>query len=295
MVLNRQLDIVKIPFIKIEGAGNDFVLIDNTESLYKISLPKFASVVCDRHRGIGADGILVLEKSTIADAKMRYLNADGSEGGMCGNGGRCVANYIISKKGKKKITIEALDYLYNAESSGKLIRLYMKNPTGLKKDLTFRYKGKTIAGDFIDTGSPHFVVFTKDIMKKDIGKDLQSLDVNSLGRFLRHQTIFDFRGGTNVNFVEVKKKGVIKIRTYERGVEEETLACGTGSVASAIISTLRYGWKPPVVVIPQSSIKLLVDFKIDSGIIKNVFIEGETNIVFQGEFNYSQKSNKITY
>ena len=285
---------MKIHFYKYQATGNDFVLIDNTKSRYKISLPKLAIAVCDRHRGIGADGILVLEKSALADVKMRYLNADGSEGGMCGNGGRCVANYIITKQRKKSATIEALNYLYKAESSGKLIRLYMKNPSGLSKDLKFRYQGKTICGDFIDTGSPHLVLFLDDI-PNEIAKDFRYLDVISLGRYLRFQKTFSLSKGTNVNFVEVKKKGVIKIRTYERGVEDETLACGTGSVASAIISALRYDWKPPVVVIPKSNTNLLVDFKNDSGSIEEVFIEGETNIVFQGEFRYSTTSNKLAH
>jgi diaminopimelate epimerase len=285
--MTKNKKFTEIDFLKVEGAGNDFILIDNYESKYKLSLTQLARSVCDRHRGIGADGILVLEKSKLADIKMRYLNADGSEGAMCGNGGRCIANYALAKQIKNKISIEALDYIYEAEYSGKDIRLFMKDSSEPKHDLKFHYKNEIIKTSFIDTGSPHLVIFTKDL-PRIIGTKLELLDVKVIGRYLRNERLFS-PAGTNVNFVEVRKEGLIKIRTYERGVEDETLACGTGSIAAAIIATIKYSLKPPIKVLTKSRSILIIDFKIDGSRAKNVSIKGETKNVFSGSFNISKK------
>jgi diaminopimelate epimerase len=268
--MTKNKKFTEIDFLKVEGAGNDFILIDNYESKYKLSLTQLARSVCDRHRGIGADGILVLEKSKLADIKMRYLNADGSEGAMCGNGGRCIANYALAKQIKNKISIEALDYIYEAEYSGKDIRLFMKDSSEPKHDLKFHYKNEIIKTSFIDTGSPHLVIFTKDL-PRIIGTKLELLDVKVIGRYLRNERLFS-PAGTNVNFVEVRKEGLIKIRTYERGVEDETLAL-----------------KPPIKVLTKSRSILIIDFKIDGSRAKNVSIKGETKNVFSGSFNISKK------
>jgi diaminopimelate epimerase len=278
---------IVIDFLKVEGAGNDFVLIDNYDSKYNLSLPQLARTVCDRHRGIGADGILLLEKSKHADIKMRYLNADGSEGAMCGNGGRCIANYALAKYKKNIITIEALDYIYHAKYSGKDIRLFMKDSSETEHNLIFHYKNKIIKATFINTGSPHLVVFTKNL-PKTIGTKLKFIDVMAVGRYLRNEKLF-FPAGTNVNFVEVSKEKIIKIRTYERGVEDETLACGTGSIAAAIIASQKYSWKPPIKVFTKSGSRLIINFKIEGSRAKNVSIKGEAKNVFFGTFSYSNK------
>ncbi len=275
---------IVVDFTKIEGAGNDFVLIDNRHNRYNFAYSDFAKIVCDRHRGVGADGLLVIENSTRSDFKMRYLNADGSEGGMCGNGGRCIAKYILVESGKQTTQFEALNYIYSAEIVEKNIRLLMNNPTDFRLGLKIKFENNKIKMDYVHTGAPHAALFIEDMPQ--VLTHFEEIDVDKIGRYIRYHELFS-PAGTNVNFIRTLKRGEVQIRTYERGVEVETLSCGTGSIASAILAAIRYNWNSPIKVLTRSNVTLIINFiNIDNN-ITNVSIEGPANLVFTGTLNYS--------
>lgn len=279
-----------VDFTKIEGAGNDFILIDNRHSRYYFSYSDFAKFVCDRHRGVGADGLLVIENSERSDFKMRYLNADGSEGGMCGNGGRCIAQYIMLASGKQTTQFEALDYIYSAEIADNKIRLQMKNPTDFRKGLLIRYGNHVFQIDYVNTGAPHAALFIEDMPQEF--NCFEEIEVNKIGRYIRSHELFS-PAGTNVNFIRRINRGEVQIRTYERGVENETLSCGTGSIASAILAAMRYNWDSPIKVLTRSKDTLIINFTNNENKITNVSIEGPANQVFSGTLNYSLEEKNI--
>ena len=241
-----------VTFTKATGAGNDFVIVDNMQKTLQADKSKLSVAVCSRHYGVGADGLLVLEPSTISDFAMLYYNADGTYGGMCGNGGRCAAQYAFLRGiAGKTPRFEALGYVYEAEIEGGPVRLKMKNPTSFRSDIVVDTGAEKLRGQFINTGSPHVVFFMKDI---------ESLDVKRLGRRIREHEAFAPEG-TNVNFVRLGEGDAIHVRTYERGVENETLACGTGSVASAVLSGIVENRSSPVSVHVRSGEVLQVSFE----------------------------------
>jgi diaminopimelate epimerase len=275
---------IEIPFTKMSGAGNDFVVVDNTRGQFKIDWSAFAKVLCERHYGVGADGLLVLAPSSEADFTMFYYNADGSSGGMCGNGGRCCV-LLAHEQGIEHddISFEALGYLYRATFTGDGIRLAMKDPEHIRRGILVH----TSAGKFIchavDTGSPHVVTFVDDLDK---------IDVVTTGRELRGHNEF-MPEGANVDFVKVLGKDAIAIRTYERGVEAETLACGTGSIAAALIAALERGVPSPVTVHTRSGGILRVGFKMDGEKLTSIYLEGHACIVFSAKILYDSFSNKV--
>ena len=268
-----------IPFTKMSGAGNDFVVVDNRENLVT-DHSGFARLVCDRRWGIGADGILLVEPDKSEAYGMAYYNADGSYGGMCGNGGRCIALYaVLEKIAPERHTFRALDHVYSAVVDGQIVRLGMKDPKGLRKGFSITIPGHRMTGHFIDTGSPHVVVFIEEL---DAGKlPLGEIDVDRIGPKIRYHELFQ-PDGTNVNFVHVAKDNLCYIRTYERGVEAETLACGTGSIASAVIASEVKGLKPPIRILPKSEHELWVDFKGAAGRITGVELRGPAVVTFRG-------------
>ncbi len=278
--------ILRLPYVKCSGAGNDFVLIDNMRGEYSLSFPALARTLCSRPFGIGADGLLIIEPSKRSEFLMRYYNADGSFGGMCGNGGRCIARYAF-KAGyvKARMKFEALDFEYGADVVGDEIRLSMKNPSDPTEESAIRelVPGSVATPIFLNTGSPHLVIRVEDV---------ESLEVERLGRMLRQHPRFA-PDGMNVNFVKVSPPGSIVLRTYERGVEAETLACGTGSVAAAIASALRWGCTPPVSVHVRSGEVVLVDFRLRDGVCTDVSLQGSAHMLFSGNVFYDDASNRI--
>ena len=264
---------VQILFTKASGAGNDFVLINNFKGTYRLDFARLALAVCDRHFGIGADGLLVLERSTKADFLMRYYNADGSWGGMCGNGGRCIARFA-RKEGiaGAKQHFEALDHIYDAEVGESSVRLHMKDAARFRVETVAQTYGLKGASYFVDTGAPHAVV---------LEEALEVLDVHDLGRRIRIDPAFAPEG-TNVNFIRRKDEHAIEARTYERGVEAETLACGTGSVASALVASEHFQMVSPVHVLVKSGEELLVHFRGQAGLWKDIYLEGSAHLVFSG-------------
>lgn len=267
----------QIKFTKTVATGNDFIIVDNRDDL----LPEkeksaLAKKLCDRKRAIGADGLLLVEKSKNCDFKMRIFNPDGSEAGMCGNGSRCIALYAAEKEiAKPDMTIETLAGRLDASVRGDVVKVKLTDPKDIKWNLCLMINKCPYKVSFANTGVPHVVHFVDDIEK---------VDVRNLGSYMRNHGEFAPEG-TNADFVKILDKKTIRIRTYERGVEDETLACGTGAVASAIISAETEKMASPVTVETQSGEKIRVYFEIIDGIFKNVYLEGKAAIVYEGVTN----------
>ncbi|MCI0705859.1 MAG: diaminopimelate epimerase [Ignavibacteriae bacterium] len=264
----------------MSGAGNDFVVIDNRTRAITDGAA-LARKLCDRRWGIGADGLLLIEPSQQADYRMMYYNSDGSYGGMCGNGGRCIAFFTASAGiAKQSHTFEALDFVYHADISNGSVTLRMKDPVGLKLDIMLPVLRKKIKLHFIDTGSPHVVIPVQSLSRTK--GFLEKAEIDSLGREIRNHKRFQ-PAGANVNFIEKVGAKSIKMRTYERGVEAETLACGTGSVACAIIASVLWDIMPPVQVITRSNQTLVVNFAGSTDSFHSVTLKGPAQITFKGE------------
>ena len=274
---------MKIHFFKYQATGNDFVLIENLSGKYKFSKDEI-KLICDRKFGVGADGLMLIEKHPSAHFNLQYFNSDGSQS-LCGNGSRAAVKMAASLglvNGKAKF--QAYDGLHDAEITADVIRLRMNNVSEVK----------TIGDDlFLDTGSPHFIRFVSSV------KDYPVIEK---GREIRYAKEFA-PGGTNVNFVEIKGKDSIFVRTYERGVENETLSCGTGVTAAALAAS-RHGLASPVSVQTLGG-ELRVEFKIrpsalpfgqadlsaegaglsrrQSGMFEDIYLIGPAKLVFEGD------------
>jgi diaminopimelate epimerase len=282
----------KILFVKMHGAGNDFIVIDEIPGMDYALLARRA---CDRHLGIGADGLLILESSQKHDYRMRIINSDGSEAEMCGNGARCMAVYITQKFAvvPEVFTMETLAGLVRASVEGETASVQLSNPKDYRPNIEIRFseaglagKGQKVVGHFINTGVPHTIIFVSN---------LGDIDVSSMGRVVRNHSIFAPKG-TNVNFVEKVKDGFVAVRTYERGVEDETMSCGTGSVASALVAYLQGQKKlmpekgAAIRVVTKSGEVLDVTFDLDlkdeHPVITNVWLKGSGKFVAKGEYYY---------
>ncbi|MBN2097841.1 MAG: diaminopimelate epimerase, partial [Candidatus Omnitrophica bacterium] len=221
----------KIDFAKAVASGNDFIIINRigrvAESLESRAVSKLAKELCQRKFSVGADGLLLLDSAKQADVKMRIFNPDGTEVEMCGNGARCLALYAAQEKiCDSKMIIETQAGDLQAEVRGDKVQIKMSRPKDLKLKFDLDVDGQIYSANFINTGVPHLVCFVQD---------LENVDVQNRGRAIRYHREFAPEG-TNADFVEVLDKDHIRIRTYERGVEQETLACGTGCVAAGIIT-----------------------------------------------------------
>ena len=261
----------KINFTKMVASGNDFVVIDGQKVKKSQSYKLLAINICNRKFGAGADGMLVLEKSKVADVRMRIFNSDGSEAEMCGNGARCAALYI----GKKDTKLQTKAGIIQAEVRGDSVKIKLTDPKDTKLGIPVPIDNRTLKANFINTGVPHVVIFVEG---------LDEIDVAGLGRKIRNHKKFT-PVGTNVNFIEVLSSNSIKIRTYERGVEDETLACGTGSVASALILALSINTGNNVFVHTKSGEILKVHFKKDGAKFSDVWLQGRAKIVYKGVYN----------
>lgn len=252
-------------FYKYQGAGNDFVMIDNRQRDFDKNNTKHISSLCDRRFGIGGDGLILLENHDSADFKMVYYNADGNESSMCGNGGRCIVAFakflnIISDKA----FFEAVDGLHRAEVKGEMIRLQMQDVKSVDVFDTHV---------FLNTGSPHHVQLIKDIDK---------FDVKSEGGKIRNSNAYK-DGGTNVNFVEPKSEDHFMVRTYERGVEDETLACGTGVTAVALAMYHTHKTQSTNIHLRVKGGELNVSFDSTQNGYENIWLTGPAVQVFKGE------------
>ncbi len=284
ILLKDTMALIEIPFTKLTGAGNDFVAINNIDGKLQVDWTALARVTCDRHYGIGADGLLVLAPSSHADFTMLYYNADGSTGAMCGNGGRCcVLLARMSGIEHDDVTFEAFNYLYRASFTGSGIRVNMKDPERIRRGISVHLSAGRFLCHAINTGASHVVTFVDN---------LEEVDVHNIGREIRAHREF-MPDGANVNFVQLLGPSEIAIRTYERGVEAETLACGTGSIASAIITALEKGASSPVTVLTRSAEHLRVGFVVEAQKIHSITLEGHARIVFTSHILFDSISNRI--
>jgi len=254
-----------LTFYKYQGTGNDFVMVDNRQNIFPKNNTKLVARLCDRKFGIGADGLILLENSKIADFKMVYFNADGNESSMCGNGGRCLVAFaeslgVISNRA----TFEAIDGLHEASIENDSVNLKMIDVDTINQFDEYL---------FLDTGSPHHVTFVNSI---------KNVNVKISGRKIRYGAPY-FEEGSNVNFVEKIDDNIFKVRTYERGVEDETLSCGTGVTAVAIASHTAKKTKNTTVIIETQGGMLEVSFDFDNNTYKNVFLKGAATLVYKGE------------
>jgi diaminopimelate epimerase len=260
-------------FTKMNGAGNDFVLLDNRAGELQLARAEIARI-CDRHRGIGADGILLLEPAANgADFRMRYYNADGGEAEMCGNGARCFARFAQRTAGaKNELSFETAAGVIRAKIDDDLVCLQMSEPKDLRLGIEISSDGENVRAHFINTGVPHVVIPVEKI---------DAVDVAKKGSAIRRHKMFSPQGA-NVNFIEKRGRRRIAIRTYERGVEGETLACGTGVVASALIFASTENVDGPIGVLVRGGSELMVGFKRDGERFSNVTLTGPADFVFEG-------------
>ena len=261
-----------IQFTKMSGSGNDFIVIDNRVPVVQNGKKcDFVRLVCDRKMSVGADGVIFVENSDQADIKWDFYNEDGSSAEMCGNGGRCVARYAVEKNiAPAKMTLETLAGIVGAEVNGTTVKVKLTAPQNLKQDTAISINGIEYQVDSLNTGVPHAIIYSNNV---------EGVNVKKVGHGVRFHEAFA-PAGTNVDFVEKVGAQALKIRTYERGVEDETLACGTGVVASALLSFYKKMVKPPVAVETQGGDILKVDFGETSN--DEVYLEGPTSIAFEG-------------
>ncbi len=263
-----------LSFTKMNGAGNDFVMIDNRESSLALSREQIAAL-CDRHRGIGGDGLLAVEPAQNgADFRMRYYNADGGEAEMCGNGARCFARFASRLAGRTdRVSFETIAGVVSADLLGEHVRIEMSTPRDLALNTKLTAAGHPLTVHFVNTGVPHAIVFVDD---------LEKVEVLTLGAALRYHEHFAPRG-TNANFIQVLGPSKLAIRTYERGVEGETLACGTGVCAAALIHHALTGAASPVSVQVRGGDTLAVGFKKTAAGYEQVTLTGPADFVFDGQ------------
>jgi len=255
-------------FYKYQGTGNDFVFVDNRQEYFPKNNTKLIAQLCDRRFGIGADGFILLENDTISDFKMVYFNADGNESTMCGNGGRCIVAFaemlnIINKT----TTFNAVDGLHKATIENGFVKLKMQDVGQIEVFNTHV---------FLNTGSPHHVAIVKDI---------KQFDVKTQGAKIRYGSPYN-KQGTNVNFVEQIKDKTFAVRTYERGVEDETLSCGTGATAVALAMYALGKTQFQEVNLNVAGGKLKVSFEKEDNSYKNIWLQGPATLVFKGEITW---------
>ncbi len=266
----------KTTFTKMNGAGNDFVLLDNRDGRAALDASAIARI-CDRHRGIGADGVLMVEpaQNAGADFRMRYYNSDGGEAEMCGNGARCFARFAGRLIGRAldSIRFETPAGVIGAHFEGERVRIAMTPPRGLRLRETIEAHGQQWTVHSVDTGVPHAVIFVDEP---------GDVDVAAIGAALRYHPHFSPRG-TNVNFAGIAAPGRLILRTYERGVEAETLACGTGAVATGLIYSALHGVEGPVDIAVRGGEDLRIGFTRAGDGFADVTLSGPADFVFTGD------------
>lgn len=264
-----------IAFSKLNGSGNDFILIDNRGGVVSTGdLPRLARALCRRKFSVGADGLIAIEDSATADFRWHFFNADGSAAEMCGNGGRCAARFAAEKGiAGPRLCFETLAGPVRAEVRGKRVKLGMVLPKDLRPTVDIPLRSGTLRGAALNTGVPHVVL---------VEEDLEAVEVKAVGSEIRSHSLFA-PAGTNVNFIRRSGTAEVSVRTYERGVEDETLACGTGAVASALMGAFWWGLVPPVEVRTRGGEVLTVHFSRRGERFEEVFLEGDTFWVYDAQ------------
>lgn len=264
---------MNLNFYKYQGTGNDFIIIDNRENIFPKENIDFIDKLCDRKFGIGADGLMLLENSSSTDFEMIYFNADGNLGSMCGNGGRCIVAFAhFLGIFKIDTAFKAIGKTYHATIDNDLIRLVMNDVHQI--DLFDDHL-------YVNTGSPHHIIFVEN---------LDRLDVKNRGKEIRYGSPY-FEEGVNVNFVEQVDMNTFKVRTYERGVEDETLSCGTGVTAVAIASHYAKKTADNSILLKTTGGDLEVSFDTDNDYYKNIVLKGSATFVYKGMIETKLKIN----
>ncbi len=254
------------------GGGNDFVVIDDRAGRI-VDAAGLTRRICTRALSVGADGLILVEGSARASFRMRYYNADGSLGEFCGNGTRCAARFaVVSEIAARTMTIETDAGIVSAEVEGGVVTISLPPPHSFRAERPLSIDGQTVRGSSIVVGVPHYVVFLEG--------DLWEQKIESLGRAIRMHGELQ-PAGTNVNFVVVRGANAIEVRTYERGVEAETLSCGSGVVASVAVSTLFNKVRPPVSVLTRSGITLEVSLTKHDGELREVRLKGDARVIYR--------------
>ena len=265
---------MKIQFYKYQGTGNDFVMVDNRDGCFNYNNTEFISSICDRKYGIGCDGLILIEDDIDLDFTMRYFNSDGSQLGMCGNGARCVTQFA-KKLGiiNNSAIFQAIDGIHHAEIiDNSYARVKMNDIDMSNYDLI----DKNFDNIYLNTGSPHLVINSNDIDK---------IDVFNEGRKIRFSDTYK-KEGVNINFVEVTSdNSLCKVRTYERGVENETLSCGTGAIAVAVVLNYSNIVSKKEIKISTKGGDLNVSFDRVGDNFSNIWLSGVVSEVYKGEIN----------
>ncbi|HLX60358.1 MAG TPA: diaminopimelate epimerase [Planctomycetota bacterium] len=268
-----------IPFVKMSGTGNDFIMIDNRAGLLKEGdAPLLAKAACPRRVSVGADGVILIEKPSKPghDLRMRIFNADGSEAEMCGNGSRCFAIFAaqIGAAGREQ-KIDVIPGTLNAvvAPDGLSARVQLSQPSRIEKKTAVKVFDDSVDLYFVNTGVPHAIQFVVDVSK---------IDIRKTGACIRYHDVFKPKGA-NANFAQLLGNNTIRIRTYERGVEDETLACGTGATAAAIASAFAHGFRSPVKVLVAGG-ALTIHFELNGDQASRPYLEGGVDTVYKGEY-----------
>jgi diaminopimelate epimerase len=266
-----------IEFWKMSGSGNDFIVIDNRGgAVPEWDMTQLVERVCRRRESVGADGVIFLIESSQYDFGWHYFNADGGEVDMCGNGTRCIARFAYLKGiAGSKMTFGTRTGPVSAEVMGRVVKVLMPNPSDLRLNIGLAREREWLTVDFINTGVPHVVVQVEN---------LKNHPVIDQGRSIRYDPMFS-PGGTNGNFIRVLNHNLIETRTYERGVEDETLACGTGAIASVLIASARGLVESPVRVKTRGGEELKIHFGKKEDRFEEVWLEGGTSIVYQAHLH----------
>jgi diaminopimelate epimerase len=264
-----------VTFFKMSGSGNDFIIIDNrNKAVNDDDLPAFISRVCRRKMSVGADGFILIEVSEKADFQWRFYNSDGSKAEMCGNGARCAARFAyVNRIAGEIMSFETEAGIVKGQVKDDRAKVKMPDPVDLRLDYSIELETGPEMVSSVNTGVPH-VVTMKDAV--------EDIDVVKLGREIRYHKAFA-PAGTNVNFICRQRHGELAIRTYERGIEDETLACGTGSIAGALISSCKLNWSSPVYLVTRSGESLTIYFSKSDGVFSDIYLEGDARIIYIGE------------
>lgn len=278
-------------FTKVHGAGNDFILFDFIKEPPVIINEEIVRKICHRHFGIGADGIMIMTKADNSDFNLKYYNSDGSTGDLCANGSRCAIKYAyLNSYSSRNVTFTFEKSLYKGEvNDDNTVTFYLNPPKKLKYNFKINAAAQLINAGYADVGSPHIVININDVLQRASSPDsaykiLDGFPVETLGKILRNSKEF-YPKGVNVNFIDVKTD-TIHLRTFEKGVEAETLSCGTGAVSTAIISYVTNKLKPPIKIFTRSGDNLFVNFGIENKKVRDLSLRGPAELVFRGEINF---------
>jgi diaminopimelate epimerase len=262
-----------IPFWKMSGAGNDFIILDNRERQLRSVRRDFIKRICCRKLSVGADGVGIISESNKADFKARFYNSDGSLSRFCGNGNRCVSRYAyLNGIAGIEMSFEADDGIHAAKINRESVSISVPDVKEYDSGFEIRKGRRVYRGSLINVGVPHFVTETPDLEKIDIAQE---------GSFLRFHRVFSAEGA-NVDFIQCESHHSIKIRTYERGVERETLACGSGCVAAALYASRQKDRTSPLFLLTRPSLLLKVSFQVAGPGWKDIFLEGDARVIFKG-------------